>query len=172
MLGTLLIKAGKKFGGEGGGYFDDSSSSSFTCSHYLNGVVKNIDNNGVIAYQFLYLSSHDNQSRIESIVHGNKPEKINVKPFLLNEGERINKVQIHVINHTFPMSDGSRFPTKIVNEVIFFTTKNRQTPSNFGHIGEMFTESFDGYTLGYITEKAGTRIDQLQFFWYRNSQIE
>ncbi len=127
VLGNLLIKAGKKFGGEGGGYFDDSSSSSFTCSHYLNGVVRNIDidNNAVISYQFLYLSSHDNQSRIESIVHGNNAEKINVKPFILNEGERINKVEIHVINVTFRMSEGSSFPTKIVNEVIFFTTENR-----------------------------------------------
>jgi hypothetical protein len=166
----LLIKAGEKFGGTGGGYFDDSSLYAFTVHHYLSGIVTSADNNDFDSCQFLYSSFYDNQNRIESIVHGKFGQKMeSTQQFDLNPDENIYKVQVNVIDIVSVDSDGIRYPSKIIKGLKFFTTNGRSFPPYTFQAEKIFTEQFHGYTLGYVTGKSGLRINQLQFFWYRTA---
>ncbi len=168
ILETLLIKAGRKFGGDGGSDFDDSSSPNFTYSHYLSGLLFS----GIFGFdgcQFIYKSSPDNQSRIQSSVHGNGGNTINsTHKYYLNADERIEEVRVKSYNVQF---GSDRVIAKIIRGLQFVTTKNRTIPPDILLTGDQVeSESFRGYTLGYVTGKSGQSINQLQFFWYRTKQ--
>jgi hypothetical protein len=89
--------------------------------------------------------------------------------FVLNQDEKIYKVQVNVMEMTFTVGNNIGFTTKIIKALKFFTTKGRSIPPYNSQTGKIFTEQFDGYTLGYVTGKSGQCIDQLQFFWYRTT---
>jgi hypothetical protein len=55
---------------------------------------------------------------------------------------------------------------RIIIILRFFTTKGRSTPEIDHERGEMFTEDFEGYTLGYVAGRSVRFVDQLQFYWY------
>jgi hypothetical protein len=169
LLDTILIKAGRKFGGDGGNDFDDSFLPNFTSSHYVSGILFSdiVDFN---ACQFIYKSSRDNQSRIVSIVHGNGGKKINsTYIYNLTADERIKHVQVRSFYKTFYSSNAYVVDTrKVITGLKFITTNNRTIPPNFNIIrNDVESEEFLGYTLGYVTGKSDEQIDQLQFFWYR-----
>jgi hypothetical protein len=166
----LLIKAGGKFGGTGGTYFDDSSLPGFMFHHYLSGIVTPVSNDDFDSCQFHYSSPYDNESRIESNVHGKFGQKMgSTQKFDLNQDEKIYKVQVNVFDMVFLISNGTLYTTKIIKALKFFTTKGRSIPPYSSQIGKTFTEEFGGYTLGYVTGQSGQCIDQLQFFWYRTT---
>jgi hypothetical protein len=171
----LLVKAGTKFGGTGGSYFYDSLTKNFTYYHYLSGIITSISekHDFLGSLQFLYSSYQDNQSFIESKVHGNdgwKPK--NSQSFILEKGERICKVQGKLIHRTLTMRDTSQILVTLIGEIQFFTTKDRVSPSYNQEDGNIFTEQFDGYTLGYVAGRSGLYIDQLQLFWYRTDALQ
>ena len=171
-LETSLIKAGQIFGGDGGEFFDDSLLPLFTYTHYLSGII--LSKSGKFdACQFIYTSLRDNQSRIESIVHG-----INGRPidsayaYYLDKDERIEEVSVTSSNVTFVVVNvaNSFYKTKVTKGLKFLTTKGRTIPSGALRAGgDMQSERFSGYTLGYATGRSGLVIDRLQFFWYRTS---
>jgi hypothetical protein len=162
---TTLVKAGRKFGGDGGEIFDDSKLPMFTYYHYLSGFACN-SMFGLDGCQFNYTSSDGNKSRVESI-RGNSGNKTDsTHKYNLNPQERIKEVRV--------ISYGVQFvkngPTeKIIRGLQFVTTNNTIIPQNVPSTGSQDdSESFPGYTLGYVTGKSSDkRIDQLQFFWYR-----
>ncbi|CAF5012293.1 unnamed protein product [Rotaria sp. Silwood1] len=169
LTGTLLIKAGQKFGGTGGSLFDDSSTKNFTCSHYLSRIIIRNDNDDDMPLdwiQFIYSSSYDQNSVIEGQTHGFRRTS-EVSQFLLEKDERIYKIRGKLSNVTLSSQDGTLFSTILVRGLQFFTSKGR-TSRSYDHLeGEVFTEEYDGYTLGYATGRSGLFIDQLQFYWYR-----
>ncbi|CAF0969417.1 unnamed protein product [Rotaria sp. Silwood1] len=167
---TLLIKAGQKFGGTGGSLFDDSSTKNFTCSHYLSRIIIRNDNDDdgmpLDWIQFIYSSSYDQNSVIEGQTHGFRRTS-EVSQFLLEKDERIYKIRGKLSNVTLSSQDGTLFSTILVRGLQFFTSKGRASRS-YDHLeGKVFTEEYDGYTLGYATGRSGLFIDQLQFYWYR-----
>jgi hypothetical protein len=168
ILETLLIKTGRKFGGDGGSDFDDSSSQNFTYSHYLSGFLFS----GIFGFdgcQFIYTSSYDKQSRIESSVRGNGENTMDwTHKYYLNADERIEEVRVKSYNAQF---GSDRVMAKIIGGLQFVTTKNRTIPPDISLTGDQVeSESFPGYTLGYATGKSDQNINQLQFFWYRTKQ--
>jgi len=173
-LGTLLVKAGQKFGGKGGSYFYGSLTKNITYYHYVSGIITSISEkrNFLGSLQVLYSSSQDNDSLIESKIYGNDGWKPKItQSFILDKDERINKVQGKIINRILTMRDKSQVPTLLIGEVQFFTTKGRVSPSHHQEDGVVFIEQFEGYTLGYVAGRSGLYIDQLQFFWYRTDAV-
>ncbi len=173
-LGTLLVKAGQKFGGKGGSYFYGSLTKNITYYHYLSGIITSINEEGNFlgSLQVLYSSSQDNGSLIKSKIYGNYGRKpTNAQSFILDKDERINKVQGKLINRTLIIADNSQL-VLLIGEVQFFTTKGRVSPSLDQEDGVKFIEQFEGYTLGYVAGRSGLYIDQLQFFWYRTDAVQ
>lgn len=163
-----MIKAGQRFGGDGGAYFDDSSSLLFTHTHHLSGIT--LSTSGELdSCQFIYSSPCQNQSDIESDIHGLNGVRINsTSTYYLDHDERIKKVSVKSYNITFVSPDESRYSTKVVRRLQFTTTNGQRIPPGIAlEDNTVQSESFPGYTLGYATGKAGLRIDQLQFYWYR-----
>lgn len=168
LLETFLIIAGEKFGGDQGDPFDDSQLSNFTYNHYLSGIrFSNLSR--VESCQFIYRSSHDNQSRIESLVHGGYGDQFNSSfNYELEEDERIEQVSVKTSWLDFYNATNFPFTKKVIVGLQFTTTKNRSIPPGLYLIGDgVRYERFPGYTLGYATGNDALKIDQLQFFWYR-----
>ncbi len=169
ILETVVIQRGRKFGDNVGGDFDDSLLPNFTYAHYLSGF-RCSDVVNFNACQFIYSSSHHNQSQIKSRVYGANGQRMNTTyEYHLDDDERIVKVQVKLLLETFINAyNGLKFTTKIIRGLQFITTKDRRIPPGISLTGDdVETEQFLGYTLGYVTGKSGLRIDQLQFFWYR-----
>jgi 5'(3')-deoxyribonucleotidase len=87
--------------------------------------------------------------------------------FDLNQDERIHRVQVKTIAMKFIIDSNNSYTTEIIKDFKFFTNKGRSIPSDNFVVGDVYTEQFDGYTLGYATGRTSQCIDQLQFFWYR-----
>jgi hypothetical protein len=171
----LLIKAGLKFGGTGGSYFYDSLTKNFTYYHYLSGLITSVSEkrNFLGSLQLLYSSSQNNHSLVESKIYGNDGWKpTNTERFILDKDEKIWKVQGKLIRRTLFMRDASRVLATLIGQIEFFTTKGRVSSSHNQEDGEIFTEQYDGYTLGYVAGRSGLYIDQLQFFWYRTDALQ
>ena len=113
-----------------------------------------------------------NQSGIESTVHGvNGARMDSILKYDLDNDEKIEKVSVKSADMTFLSSDYSRFTAKVVTGLQFITTKGRYIPPGILlEDGEIESESFPGYTLGYAIGKTGLVIDQLQFYWYRTAK--
>ena len=167
-LETFLIKSGRKFGGDQGDNFDDSLLPKFTSVHYLSGIrFSNLTR--IQSCQFIYKSSEDKHSRIESSFHGGYGDKFD-SPYKydLDDDERIGEVSIK--SSLVDFYNASHFPytKRVVIGLQFLTTKGRSIPPDSYLVGDdVESERFSGYTLGYVTGNDSLKIDQLQFFWYR-----
>jgi hypothetical protein len=107
---------------------------------------------------------------MESNIHGNHGQKIHsAVEYDLNQDERIYVVQVNTIMVQFTSDSNKSYTTEIIINLQFFTNKGRTIPPNTSVEGNVYTERFNGYTLGYATGRAGLRIDQIQFFWYRTT---
>lgn len=91
--------------------------------------------------------------------------------FEFDRDEKVNKVEGHLIQHTMVLPNGTNLTMLIIIGIVFSTTKDRASPSYNGRSDEVFSEEFDGYTLGYVTGKSSEYIEQLQFFWYRRHRL-
>jgi hypothetical protein len=168
----LLIKTGKKYGGgTDGEYFDDSLSSDFTCSHYLNGIFTYTHDDDLESYEFHYNSSHDNENPVQSRVHGNRSLS-NMRKFEFDKGDKINRVEGHIINKTIVSPNGTNLTISIITGLQFFSDDDKNSLSYNGPLGENFTEEVLDYTLGYVTGRSNQYIEQLQFVWYRRPNTE
>jgi len=167
----LPIKVGKKFGGIDGVDFVDSSIPNFTYYHYLSGITVSHDerNNYFESIQFLYKSIYDHQNNIKSEIHGNYRYKShNTQTYILDNDERIYKVQGQITNMLHTEVDNSKYRRTWIRGIQFFTTKGRKIPSyKEEDDDETFFEQYNGYTLGYVSGRSYRNIDQLKFYWYR-----
>jgi hypothetical protein len=166
VLDDPLIKAGEQFGDTDGIYFDDSSPSDFTCSHYFNGLITRTDKDGLESYQFLYHSPHDNQPQIQSQFHGNE-DFLQRYEYEFDKDEKIIKVEGHFVNKIILYPNGTKITKLLITGIQFISSQDHRNPLYDGQSNKSFSESFDGYTLGYVTGRSDQYIGQLQFFWYR-----
>jgi len=166
VLDDPLIKAGEQFGNTDGTYFDDSSSSDFTCSHYLYGLLTRTDEDGLESYQFSYNSPHDNQPKIQSRFHGNE-NFLQKYEFEFDKNEKIIRVEGQFVNKTLHSANGTNITKLLITGIQFISEQDHVNPLYDGPSDKSFSESFDGYTLGYVTGRSSQYIEQLQFFWYR-----
>ncbi|CAF0869077.1 unnamed protein product [Rotaria sp. Silwood1] len=161
----IFIKAGQKFGGTSGDYFDDSFLPDFTC-HHLSGITTYRNDDRMESYEFSYSSDDDNHNPIESQTHDNQNAIIKTQ-FEFDNDEKIERVEGQLINENIVFPNGTNITTSRITGLQFFSTKGRASPSYNGRLGETFTENFDGYTVGFVTGRSNHYINQLQFFWYR-----
>jgi hypothetical protein len=117
-------------------------------------------------FRFLYSSPNEPENIIKAKFQGTRREKDTEKQFLLAKDEKIYKVQVKVDDVMLYTNNKPAGTTKLIRAIRFFTTKGQSSQSIDHAGGEMFTEQFDGYTLGYVTGRTGSFVDQLQFYWY------
>lgn len=116
--------------------------------------------------QFSYSSPDNPGSILESALHGERRSN-DTDSFVLDENDRINKVQVLVDDETLYVG-GITKCVSLIRGIRFFTTNGKFSRSIDHLPGELHTEKFDGYTVGYVSGRSGLRVDQLQFHWYRN----
>ncbi|CAF0807216.1 unnamed protein product [Adineta steineri] len=166
-----LVIEGREFGSTHGTHFDDSTHSYFTSSHYLNGIIARDNKDDLESYQFYYSSSSDNQERITSERHGKQTLSF-IKDYYFENYKKIQRVEGQYLNKTIAFSNGTNLTLPIITGLRFYTTKGDASPTYFGEEGEMFEEEYEGYTLWYVTGRSDQYIYQLQFYWYRTSDID
>jgi hypothetical protein len=128
----------------------------------------------LFALRFIY---EQNEHSISKIYHGHyKNEGIPNPPlfnetFLLSNEERINKVTLYAGTGTGPYlwKAGGKLVHYILG-IQFHTTTGRTSAFYGSKKGEKFTESYDGFTLGYVKGKSGLLVDMLQFIWYNQGK--
>lgn len=163
-LDTITVKPGKVFGNSNAFDFNDSSLFNYSTTHYLCGLDIRGEN-GFEIYRFYYDSSIYNQRPIPSEFHGNEHLEFKV-PFHFATNDKIKRVQGRLVNKTI---DSDRNFTKLIITGLEFTSEDDVTSPMYREtLGEMFTEEYDGYTLGYATGKSREYIEQIQFFWYKS----
>ncbi len=161
-----LLKSGSKFGGAGGDVFDDSSTRDFTPLHYLCGMITGYKM-PLEWCQFLYCALDNPENIVESELQGTREKADIIERFCLTGNERINKVQVVVDSMILYVNDIEK-SVPLIQGIRFFTT-NGQSSRSIDHLkGDLYTEQFNGYTVGYVTGSSGLFVDQLQFHWYRN----
>jgi hypothetical protein len=164
---NVRIKIGKIFGNSTITSFDDSLIENFTTSHRLREIIMRLDSDCLGWIQCFYsLDSHP-EDILRGATYGlREPTDVGEK-FRLDKDERIFKVQIK-IDYVQLFKDGApSMKPQLIRNLRFFTTKGRSTPEIDHFSGEMYTEEFEGYTLGYLTGRSDRYIDQLQFYWYQ-----
>ncbi|CAF0884255.1 unnamed protein product [Adineta ricciae] len=151
--------------------FDDSSRSDFMSLPYLNGLYVRDNQDGLESYQFFYLSSHDQENVIESEVDGNQTENFKRK-FFFTKNERIIRVQGRLVKKNLVSQNGTSRSISIITGLEFVSRKHRMSPSYGGELGEVFSEEYDGYMLGYIRGRSAQYVEQVQFVWYRTVELD
>ena len=91
--------------------------------------------------------------------------------FEFDLNEKIYKVEGRLIEEIIVSLDGTNTTTIRITRLRFYT-KDRESPSYDGPMGETFTEEIKGYTLGYATGRVSQCIHQLQFIWYRTRDMD
>ena len=161
-----MILVGKKYGGDGGSPFDDSLIQNFSCSFYIRGMISPKNSLAMDWIQFLYSSSNDPTTIIESTVIGTRGDSEQDERFILHPDERVIKIHIKYASQSLYVN-GILQSIPLVRGIRLFTSANRVSRLIDDNQGEILTEQYDGYTLGYARGRRGLRIDQLQFLWYR-----
>ncbi|CAF1175455.1 unnamed protein product [Adineta steineri] len=164
-----LIKSGKQLGGTGGHNFDDFIESNLTYLHYLRGMITGCKDLPLDWCQFCYSSSNDDcQMIMQSEIRGTCETNDDTERFIINENERINKIQV-VVDHEILFVNDIQKIVPLIRGIRFFTT-NGQTSQSIDHLqGDLYTEELYGYFVGYVTGRSGLFIDQLQFYWFKNN---
>jgi hypothetical protein len=118
------------------------------------------------------LSSDDNGSPIESDTRGNQTSK-QVDKFDFGKNGKINRVHFTIIHKKWISPNGTNLTREIIIGIRFHSDDAGQANPLFrNQMGEKCDEEFPGYTLGYVTGRAGLYIEQLQFFWYRTKDTK
>ncbi len=167
ILEISLNRAGTKYGSNDGNPFDDSSKHNFTCSHYLRGMVGRRSFFPSDWFQFLYSSPYYPEDIIEGEVHGTRSEKNISERFLLDNDEKIIKVQVVYYNISYYKYGTTLTTVPAIRGIRLFTTKGRTSPSLDHAEGTKVNEQFDGYTVGYVSGKVEYALEQLHFHWCR-----
>ncbi|UJR08900.1 hypothetical protein I4U23_013154 [Adineta vaga] len=154
LLDSPLIKSGQKFGGNDGTFFQDFSSPN-----YLRGIINYLGKNHIEAIQFLYSNPSYPDKVHETAIHGDTVGAERKEEFYLEKDEKINKIQVTYVD------DVAEEPW--LQDIRFFTTHGRSSSSISTVDRTLFTEEFDGYTVGYVSGMAGGWVNQIQFYWYK-----
>jgi hypothetical protein len=81
--------------------------------------------------------------------------------------ERIDKITWYV--GTRSLRRGGNL-TRFVSGIQFHTTAGRISQLYGSNKGDMYTESYEGFTLGYAKGRSGLLVDMLQFVWYNQGK--
>ena len=155
-------KTGVKFGAFEGYDFDDSLTPGFTSSHYLRGIISPREVYRLNWFQCYYSSSANPNHTITSEMHGIRDDTD-----VIDHNETINQVQIVTKYLILYKNDKPSFNTTLIRALRLCTTKGRSSESIDHADGQLLTEQYEGYTVGYVAARSGRYIDQLQFYWYR-----
>ena len=158
-----MFRYGKPHGSPTGGLpFDDAIDLKLPLMTPCIGVDVFWYPDYLFALRFIYRGENSSSSKG---YHGDPTSRdppLSNKTFMMNVGERINKVTWYVGTHLWQYA-GNLFP--FVLGIQFFTSRGR-TSQLFGSIeGEKYSESYEGFTLGYAKGRSVTLIDQLQIVW-------
>lgn len=167
LFSIALIKFGVAHGGDGGDPFDDATDLNLSPATPCIGVHLFWNPQYLVALRFIY-QQYNPYAPI--IYHGdlNKDKSSLLdETFMMEDEERINKIILSVgKNQWYEKSH-------IIHHVLgikFYTTAGRVSRHYGSENRNRFTESFEGYILGYAKGKSGSLIDMLQFVWYNNSE--
>jgi hypothetical protein len=167
LCSLAMIKYGVPHGGPGGVPFDDANDLKLLATAYCIGAELFWQPDYLAAIRFIY----QQDQIVVSKVHGGYGDPYKLVSSLLNEtfimddGERINKVTRYQGTSNFVYPDGSRI--EHVLGIQFHTTAGRTSRLYGSNIGERYNESHTGYTLGFAKGRSGFLIDMLQFAWYK-----
>jgi len=118
------------------------------------------------------LSSDDNGSPVKFNTHGNQTSVFDHE-FYFGKNAKINRVHFKIIQKKWISPNGTNFTREIIIGIRFHSDDAGQAnPLFHDQTGEECGEEFPGYTLGYVTGRAGLYIEQLQFFWYRTKDTK
>jgi hypothetical protein len=165
-----MVIQGSPHGGRGGGRsFNDATSLGLSSTAYCTGAKLFWELDNLIAIQFIYHQDDDIASEIYG-GHGN-PYMFNLslfnETFMMHNGERINKVTCYVGTHKWLYL---KTLIRYVLGIEFHTTAGRSSRLYGSNKGEAYTESYEGYTLGYAKGDSGFLVDMLQFVWYKQDK--
>jgi hypothetical protein len=124
----------------------------------------------LLAVRFIY--TEDNMS-VPKVYHGVNGEPSKFSSTLLNEiflmsaVERIDKITWYVGTRSLRLS--GNIP-RFVSGIQFHTTAGRTSQLYGSNKGDMYTESYEGFTLGYAKGRSGLLVDMLQFVWYNQGK--
>ncbi len=140
----------------------------FTSFDYIRGVIVQPDT--ILHWiQCFYSSNSSSKSFRLGPIHGFREPQDRGELFFLDEEERISKVQVKLEYVQLYDDNVPAEKPKLVMAIQFFTTKGRSSPDISQAAGEMYTEEYPGYTLGYIAGRSGRFIDIIQFYWYQTN---
>jgi len=169
-----LDRIGSAYGNlEGGSSFDDSTELKLLTKACCVGV-EVFWKRYLRAIRFIY-------DRIDEfypkIYHGNddhRPNKVFNEKFMLVDGENFQSVTLYVGQAEDDEYEGAIIVDdeyiSFITGIQFHTT-NERTTRLYGMKDENeYTESFDGYVLGYVRGRSGLAIDEFQFIWYKQNE--
>lgn len=151
MFNRPKIKVGTKFGDITGYDFDDSLIEKFTFSYYIRGIQFRPTLTPLHWFQCFYSTFDNPDHMIKGDLHGIREDSDDIAEFFLEKDEKISKIQlkidtIQLFDHGTPS-----LRTQLIMAMRFYTTKGRISPT-IDHInGQIYSEEFDGYYLGYVS---------------------
>ena len=161
------IRVGSPHGGDGGVAFNDLIDLDLSMTTPCIGVELFWYRDYLFAARFIYAA---NSSAVSKIYHGDpfaRDPPLTNETFMMQPGERINKVTWYAGEHGWTYRDKL---IRFVRGIQFFTSAGRRSKLYGTSAGDVYTESFDGFTLGPVTGKSATLIDQLQFTWIKRGE--
>lgn len=167
-----MIRYGSSYGNfKGGGSFNDANDLKLPVLTYCVGI-EVFWRPFLAAIRFIY---DWDDICYQKIYHGNGDDPIERDPsvssekFFLSKDERINKVTLYVgtgeTEDLYVFTFGGK-TIRYVMGIQFHTTSGRTTRLYGVKGDEEFTDSYEGFTLGYVKGRSGLVIDSFQFVWY------
>jgi hypothetical protein len=124
----------------------------------------------LLAVRFIYTEDHLSVPKVYHGVNG-EPSKFSStllnEIFLMSAVERIDKITWYVGTRSLRLS--GNIP-RFVSGIQFHTTAGRTSQLYGSNKGDMYTESYEGFTLGYAKGRSGLLVDMLQFVWYNQGK--
>jgi hypothetical protein len=150
--------------------FDNAVDFKLLPTTHCIGVELFWEDNDFVAIRFIYQSNNSSDQKAyhgSHINRGHRGSPIHNETFMMHDGERINKVTWYVGTYVWSIST---VKIRYVLGIQFYTTARRMSQLYGSNKGEMYTESPEGFTLGYARGRAGFLVDMLQFVWYNQGK--
>jgi hypothetical protein len=165
-----VVRYGSPHGGSNGEPFDDAVDLKLEPMTSCIGVELFWSSYLLLAVRFIYKEDNLSVPKVYHGVHG-EPTKFSStllnEIFVMNAVERIDKIALYV--GTRSLRGGGNL-TRFVSGIQFHTTAGRTSQLYGSSKGDMYTESYKGFTLGYAKGRSGLLVDMLQFVWYNQGK--
>jgi hypothetical protein len=165
-----MVKHGLPYGGsDGGRSFNDAKSLGLSPTSYCIGAKLFWQPDYLFAIQFIYQQNGSVASEIyggDGGLYIHDSSLLN-ETFMIHNEDRIDKVSLYVGRHTWLYRN--TFVQYVVG-IQFYTTAGQTSRLYGSYKGELHTESYEGYTLGYAQGRSGLLVDTLQFVWYKQGK--